>query len=148
MDRFPVRGDSRSYKSFKTEYQYKLDCYSVHSRVFRSPCLWKVSHIIQPLMDHLHPTLVDNLSYYLSICPIRHIFKLSVSCGSQDCTVQSSSPHKYGLKSSCNAFNMMVTALSQIFWVSFLFVCSYGLCPSVELPGGSSQLLEQVFKLH
>ena len=26
MDRFPVRGDSHSYKSVETKYQYKLDC--------------------------------------------------------------------------------------------------------------------------
>ena len=37
MNRFPVRGDSRSYKSVETEYKYRLDCYSVPSRVFTVP---------------------------------------------------------------------------------------------------------------
>ena len=37
MNRFPVRGDSRSYKSVETEYKYRLDCYSVPSRVFPVP---------------------------------------------------------------------------------------------------------------
>ena len=103
---------------------------------FRSPCLWKVSHIIQLFMDHLDPTLVDHLSYYLSTCPIRHLLQLSVSCGSQDSTVQRSFPHKCGQKSSCNAFYAVVVAFSQIFWVSFVFVCPCGMFPSVELPGG------------
>ena len=108
-------------------------------KFFRSPCSWKVSHIIQFLMDHLDPTLVDYLSYYLSTFPIRHLLQLSVSCSSQDSTVQKSSPHKCVKKSSCNIFNAVLTAFSQIFWVSFLFVCSCHVFPSVELFEGSSQ---------
>ena len=146
MSKFPIRGGSRSYKSVETEYVYKLDCYNVPSRVFSIPYSWKVSHIIQFLMDHLDPTFVDNLNYYSSTCPIRHLLQLSVSCGSQNNTVQRSSPHKCGQKSNCNAFNAVVTGFSQIFWVSFLFVCLCGMFPSMELLGGSFQLLEN-FKL-
>ena len=35
-----------------------------------------------------------------------------MSCGSQDSTIQRSSPHKCGQKSSCNAFNVVVAAFS------------------------------------
>ena len=36
------------------------------------PSSWKVSYIIQFPLGHLDPTLVDHLSPYLSVCPIRH----------------------------------------------------------------------------
>ena len=64
-------------------------------------------HYIAPL-NHLDPTLVDHLSPYLSTCPIKHFLWLSVSCDSQDSTIQGSSLHKCGQKSSCNAFNAVV----------------------------------------
>ena len=106
---------------------------------FRFLCSWKVSHIIQFLMDHLDPTLVDHLSYYLSTYPIRHLLQLYVSCSSQNSNVQRSFPHKCNKKSSCNIFNTVATTFSQIFWISFLFVCSCRMFPSVELLEGSSQ---------
>ena len=134
-------------KSIGIEYHYKLQCYSVPSRVFLIPSSWQVSHIIQLFLDHLNPILVDHLSYYLSTCPIRCIFQLFVSCGSQDSTVQKSSPHKCGQKSSCNAFNAVVVAFSQIFQVSFSLVCLCGMFPSMELPGGPFQWLEYTLEL-
>ena len=75
----------------------------------------RVSYIIQLPLGHLDPTLVDHLSLYLSACPIRHPLWLYVSCGSQDNTVQESSPHKCDQKSSCSAFNAMAAAFPQIF---------------------------------
>ena len=76
---------------------------------------WRVSHIIQLPLDHLDPTLVDYLSPYLRTCPIKHLLWLSVSCGSQGNTIQRSSPHKCGQKSSCSALNAMVAGFPQIF---------------------------------
>ena len=55
-------------------------------------------HYIYISLDHLDPTLVGHLSPYLSTCPIRHPLWLSVSYGSQDNTVQGSSPHKCNQK--------------------------------------------------
>ena len=46
MDRFQVRGGSRSYKSVKTEFKHRLDCYSVSSRVFPIPFSGQISYII------------------------------------------------------------------------------------------------------
>ena len=96
-------------------YQDDLDCYNIFSLSFLIPFLWRVSHIIQLILGYLDPTLVDHLSPYLSAHPIRHPFQPSVNCGSQDNTVQRSSLHKCGQKSSCNAFNAVTAALSQIF---------------------------------
>ena len=76
---------------------------------------WRVFNIIYLPLDHLHPTLVDHLSRHLSTCPIKHPLQFSVSCDSQGSTVQRSSPHKCGQKSSCNAFNVVVAAFPQIF---------------------------------
>ena len=70
-----------------------------------------------------------------------------MSCGRRDNTVQRSSPYKCGQKSICHAFNVVIAAFSWIFWVSFLFVYSCGLCLSVELLGGSPYLLGQVLEL-
>ena len=89
------------------------------SMIFSILHSWKVSYIIQSLLDYLDPTLVDHLSPYSSVCPIRQPIWLSVSCGSQDNTVQGSSPHKCSQKSSCNVFNAMAATLSQIFPSSY-----------------------------
>ena len=113
-------------------YQNNLDCYNIFSLPFSIQFSWRVSHIIQLLLDHLDPTFIDRLSSYLSTCPIRHPLGLSASCGSQSSIVQRSSPHKCGQKSSCNAFNAMVVVLPQIFLVSFLLVCSRSMFLSLE----------------
>ena len=134
-------------KSIEIEYHYRLQCYSVPSRFFLILSLWQVSHIIQLFLDHLDLTLVDHLSYYLSTCPIRYILQLSVSCSGQGSTVQSSSPHKCGQKSSCNAFNAVVATFSQIFLVFFPLVCLCGMFPSMELPRGLFQQLEYTLEL-
>ena len=83
--------------------------------IFPIPSSWEVSYIIQLPLDHLDPTLVNYLSLYLSICPIRHPLWLFMSCDCQGSTVQKSSPHKCGQKSSCSAFNAVVAAFPQIF---------------------------------
>ena len=90
-------------------------CYSLFSLFFSIPLPWRVFHLIYPPLDHLHPTLVDHPSPYLSTCSIRHPLWFSVSCGSQGSTIQRSSPHKCGQKSSCNAFNAVVAAFLYIF---------------------------------
>ena len=89
------------------------------SMIFSILHSWKVSYIIQSLLNYLDPTLVDYLSPYSSICPIRHLIWLSISCGNQDNTVQGSSPHKCSQKSSCNVFNAVAATLSQIFPSSY-----------------------------
>ena len=92
-----------------------LDCYSVSLVIFPIPYPLRISHIIQFPLDDLDPTLVDYLSLYLSVCPIRHPFWLSVSCGSQDSTIQESSPHKCGQKVSYKTFNAVVKLSPLIF---------------------------------
>ena len=84
------------------------------------PFSGRVSHIIQFPLDHLHLTLIDHLSPHLSTCPIRHLLGLFVSYGSQCITVQKSSPHKCGQKSSRSAFNTVVATFPYIFLGFFL----------------------------
>ena len=88
--------------------------------IFPIPSSWRVSYIIYFILGHLDPTLVDHLSPYLSTCPIKHPLWLSVSCGSQDSTIQGSPQHKYGQKSSCSAFNAVVAVFPKIFLSSHL----------------------------
>ena len=66
--------------------------------------------IIQPISIDLGFPFVDRAGHYSSAYPIRRPPKSFVSCGNQDSTVQGSSPHKYCQKSSCSAFNTVVTA--------------------------------------
>ena len=94
LNEFIVQGGIFSYKSITVGYKYNYNCYS----------------ILSLFLGHLDPTLVDHLSPYLSTCPIKHPFWLSVSCGSQGSTIQASPQHKCGQKSSCNAFNAVVAA--------------------------------------
>ena len=119
MNEFTVLGGEFSYKSIKLITSIILMA-TVFSFSFLIPSPWKVSYIIQLPLDYLDPTLVDHLNPYLSVCPIRHPFWLSVSYGNQGSTVQGSSPHKCGQKSSCSAFNAMVAAFPQIFLGSHL----------------------------
>ena len=116
-----VRGGKFQFILIGDSYKYNLDCYSVFFYNFLILYPWKVSYIIQFILDYLDPTLVDHLSSHLSVCPIRHSLRLSVSCGSKDNNVQGSSPYKCGQKSNCSAFNVVVAALSQIFPSSYSF---------------------------
>ena len=100
------------------------------SIIFLSSNSWRVSYIIQFLSDYLDPTLVDHLSPYLSVCPIKHPLWLFVNCGSQGSTVQGSSPHKYDQKSSFSAFNAVTAVLSQIFPSSYSSSMFVMLAPS------------------
>ena len=83
--------------------------------IFPIPSSRRVLHIIYLSLDHPHPTSVDHPKLYLSTCPIKHPFWFSVNCGSQGSIIQRSSPHKCGQKSSCSAFNVVVTTFPQIF---------------------------------
>ena len=114
LNEFTVQGGKYSYKSIKLITSI-IQMAIVFSFSFSIPSSWRVSYIIQFLLDHLDPTLVDHLSSYLSTYPIRHPFWLSVSCGSQGSIVYGPSPHKYGQKSSCSPFNAVVAAFPQIF---------------------------------
>ena len=74
-----------------------------------------ISHYIVPL-NYLPPTLVHHLSHHLSICPIKLLHHLFLSCDFPGNTVQRSTPHKCGHKSRYNAFNVVIAAFVQIFW--------------------------------
>ena len=110
------------YKSITIGYKYNFDCYNILSLFFRSLphegslTLYSSLQTISTLVDHLSP--------YLSTCPIRHLLWFSVSCDSQDSTVQESSPHKCGQKSSYSAFNAVVATFPQIFF-GFLLFCMF-----------------------
>ena len=86
LNEFIFRGGKSPYKSIKLITSIIL-IVTVFSFSFLIPSSWRVSYIIYLPLDHLDPTLVDHLSSYLSIYPIRHPLWLSVSCGSQDSTV-------------------------------------------------------------
>ena len=118
-NRFLVRGALHSYKLVLTEYNYKLNCYSLFSRISLIPFSQMIPYIIQLPLDHLNPTLIDRLRYHLSTCPIRHLSWLFVSRGNQDYTVQMFSPHKCGQESGYSAFNVVIAAFSQIFFCFF-----------------------------
>ena len=64
-------------------------------------------------LNYLDRTLVHHLSPHLSICPISHLFWLSVNGDGWNCTVQRSSPHKCGQRSCCSAFNVVVAAFAS-----------------------------------
>ena len=74
-----------------------------------------ISHYIVPL-NYPPPTLVHHPSHHLSICPIKLLLQLFLSCDLPGNTVQRSTPHKCGHKSRYNAFNMVVAVFLQIFW--------------------------------
>ena len=126
----PVRGGKFQYILIGDYYKYTLECYYIFFYNFSISNPWRVSYIIQFILDHLDPTLVDHLSPYLSAYPIRHSLWLLVSYDSQGSTVQGFSPHKCGQKSSCSAFNAMTTALSQIFPSSYSSSMFVMLAPS------------------
>ena len=56
-----------------------------------------ISHYIVPL-NYSPPTLVHHLSHHLSICPIKLLLQLILSCELLGNTVQRSTPHKCGQK--------------------------------------------------
>ena len=95
-----------------------------------SPSLMEdISHYIVPL-NYPPLTLVHHPSHHLSICPIKLILQLFLSCDLLGNTVQKSTPHKYGHKSRYNAFNMVIAVFLQIFWSlsSSSYVCEASLC--------------------
>ena len=73
-----------------------------------------ISHYIVPL-NHPPPTLVHHLNHHLSICPIKLLLQLFLSCDFLGNTVQRSTLHKCGHKSRYNAFNVVVAAFLWIF---------------------------------
>ena len=86
-------------------------------------------------------TLVHHLNPHLSICPIRHLLWLSVNGGDWDCTVQRSSPHKYGQKSCCSAFNAVVAAFAfRYFCILIIFACAWSSSLLLDLPERSPKL--------
>ena len=93
------------------------------------PFPWKIFPIIQFPLNYLPPTLVHHLSHHLSICPIKLLLQLFLSCDLLGNTVQRSTPHKCGHKSRYNVFNVVVAAFLQIFWSlpSSLYVCQASL---------------------
>ena len=148
MNRFPVRGGLRWYKSIETQYNYRLDRYSPPFRVFLALISGEISHIIQLPLDHLHPTLVGHLSLHLSTCPIRHILWFSVSCGSLG-TLFRGLLHINAARKVAIVYLMQWQQLFlRYFWVSFILVCSRSTSLSMELPGGSLQLRLQILELH
>ena len=68
-----------------------------------------ISYYIVPL-NYLPLILVHHLSHHLSICPIKLLLQVFLSCDFLRNTVQRSTSHKCGHKSRYNAFNMVVAA--------------------------------------
>ena len=105
-----IRGDFSSFQF--------LNPSSIIPKIFlpSDPFLMEdISHYIVPL-NHPPPTLVHHPSHHLSICPIKLLLQLFLSCDLPGNTVQMSTSHKCNHKSRYNAFNMVVAAFLQIFW--------------------------------
>ena len=106
MNDLTVRGGNLSYKSVKNSISIFLIA-TIFFLYFSNPLLMEgILHIQLPLV-HLDPTLIDHLSPYLSVYPIKHPLQFSVSCDSKGSTIRESSQHKCGQKSSCNTFNAL-----------------------------------------
>ena len=86
LNEIVVWGGQLSYKSIKPVRSVILIVTVLFLYFFGPVLMGVLSHYIAPL-DHLDPTLVDHLNFHLSVCPIRHPFWFSVSCGSQENTV-------------------------------------------------------------
>ena len=124
-----------------------FDCYSVSLVIFSISPPWRISHIIWFPLDDLDPTLVDELSLYLSSYPIRHPLWPSVSCGSQDSTVQGSSLHKCGQKISYRTFNAVVTVFPLDILGHFPVLCSNSAYPYQQsVPRTFSQTVDHLYK--
>ena len=102
------------YISFKLGCNFSSCCYSVFSTDFLIPSLWRVSYIIQIPLDDLSLPFVDRPSHYLSACPIKHLPKPLVSCGSQDSIVQGSSPHKCSQEVWWDALNVVAATIPLV----------------------------------
>ena len=108
---------------------------------FRSPLSGRAFTLYSFFLHYPDRTLIYCLSFHLSICPISHLLWLSVNSGSWNCTVQRSSPHKYGQKSCCNAFNAVEAAFaSRYFCILIIFACAWNSSLSLDPPGGSPRL--------
>ena len=85
-------------------------------QIFRSLFPGKSLTLYTPPLDDLGPSFVDHLDHYLSACPIKHLPKPLVSCGSQENTVQESFPHKYNQEVWWDALNMGAATSFQSCW--------------------------------
>ena len=112
------------YISFKLGCNFNSCCYSVFSIDFPIFSLWRASYILQFPLDDLSPPFVDRPGHYLSACPIRHLLKSLVSCGSQGCTVQGSSLHKCSQEVWWDALNVVAATIPSVM---------SGLTPSTKL---------------
>ena len=112
LDEMFVRGDELLFNSLflkdNTTLSATITLFHFLTLCFSIPLLWGFFTLYNFLSDHLDRTLVIHLNLHSSACPIRHFFWLSVHGGGWDCIVQGSSPHKYGQKSCCSAFNAVV----------------------------------------
>ena len=113
------------YISLKLGYNFSSYCYNVSLLIFRSPLPGgSLTLSIYLPSSNLIPPFVDCPSHHLSACPIKHLPKPLVSCGSQDSTVQGSSPHKCNQKIWWDALNMGAATIPSIM---------LGLTPSSKL---------------
>ena len=110
--------------------------------LFSDPPLSRRSFTLYSFFLHYpNRTLVHYLSPKLSICPISHLLWLSVNGGGWNYNVQRFSPHKYGQKSCCSAFNAVVaTFASRYFCVLIIFACAWSSSLSLDPLGGSPKL--------
>ena len=111
----PIREGIFQYILIGNSYKYDLNCYNAFFYNFPIHYPWRISYIIQFILDDLDPTLVDHLNHYLSACPIKYSLWPSMSCSSQDSTFQGFFSHKCGQKVNCRVFNTVTAAFPQIF---------------------------------
>ena len=81
---------------------------------FLSPPPQRVSYIIQLPLDDLGTSFVDRPDHYLSSCPISHLLKPLMSCGSQDSTVQRSCPYKCSQEVWWDALNVVTATIPLV----------------------------------
>ena len=125
------------YISLKLGYNFSSYCYNVSLLIFRSPLPGgSLTLSIYLPSSNLIPPFVDCPSHHLSACPIKHLPKLLVSCGSQGNTVHGSSPHKCSQEVWWDALNVMAAIIPSIMsgLTSFLKLFLYSMTSSGNVP--------------
>ena len=114
---------------------------SFFSLLFSIPFFGRAFTLYSLFLHYPDHTFVHHLSLHLSICPISHLLWLFVNGGGWNCTVQRSSLHKYGQKSCCSVFNVVVAVFaSRYLCILIIFACAWSSSLSLDLSRGSPRL--------
>ena len=145
IDELKVRGSELLFEQLSLRAYTTLSATMIlflsFSLSFPIPPFWEGFHIILFLFTLSWSYTCSSLNRHLSTCSINHLLWLPVNGGGWNCNVQRSSPYKYGQKSCCSAFNVVVAAFaSGYFCILIIFVCAWSSSLSLDLLRGSPRL--------